>query len=161
MHLRALRELVERLEKQKYAATDNPRQRGTQREAGDPRQRSAGDPRQSGGDTPTNDNPRQRGTKREATPPSDYPRQRGTIPAAIRRAVRERDGARCTFVDERGQRCRETALLEFHHEQPFVHGGPATAANLHLRCRAHNALAAERDFGRGFVQKRKPAAPDG
>ena len=132
VHLRALRELVARLEKKKYAATDEPRQRGAQ----------------------PGEAPRQRGTQSEA-PPSR------TVPAAVRRAVRERDGARCTYVDARGQRCRESALLELHHEVPFARGGPASADNLRLRCRAHNALAAEQDFGRAFMQRRRPAPPDG
>jgi hypothetical protein len=99
--------------------------------------------------------PRQRGNE-------ETPRQRGapnsrTIPAAVRRAVRERDGARCTYVAPSGERCRETAFLELHHELPFARGGPATASNLHLRCRAHNALAAEHDFGRPFMQRAAPA----
>ncbi len=152
VHLRALRELVEKLEKKRYGATDQPRQRGAQREA-----------------APASDDPRQLGARREAAPASDDPRQRdpagdprrrGTIPAAVRRAVRERDGARCSYVDARGKRCRETAFLELHHEQPFARGGPTSADNLTLRCRAHNALAAEEDFGREFMQERIPAAPD-
>ncbi len=73
------------------------------------------------------------------------------IPEAIRRAVWERDGARCTFLDVRGVRCRASAGLEFHHEQPHARGGPATVSNIALRCRAHNQLAAEHDFGRGFM----------
>lgn len=75
--------------------------------------------------------------------------------------MREGDGARCTYVDDSGQRCRETALLELHHKQPFARGGPATVENLHLRCRAHNALAAEQDFGRAFMESRKGAGPPG
>ena len=58
----------------------------------------------------------------------------------------------CIYVDDRGQRCRETAFLEVHHVSPHALGGPATADNLTLRCRAHNALAAEQDFGREFVR---------
>jgi 5-methylcytosine-specific restriction endonuclease McrA len=130
VHLRALRELVKKLEKKKYAAADNPRQRGSQRAAEHPRQRVAASP-----------------NTRTA------PRQRDAIPASVRRAVRERDGARCSYVDARGQRCRETALLELHHEVPFARGGPATAENLRLRCRAHNALAAAQDFGREIMQQ--------
>jgi 5-methylcytosine-specific restriction endonuclease McrA len=147
VHLRALRELVAMLEKKKYAATDKPRRRGD----GDKTAAS----KSSGGD-----NPRRRGADNSAESlrrANAGPRRRG-IPAAVRRAVRERDGARCTFVDARGQRCLETALLELHHEVPFARGGPATAENLRLRCRAHNALAAERDFGRGFMQAADTAA---
>lgn len=35
---------------------------------------------------------------------------------AIARAVWQRDQSRCTYVDDRGQRCRETSMLEYHHE---------------------------------------------
>jgi hypothetical protein len=34
----------------------------------------------------------------------------------------------------------------------FAHGGEHTESNLTLRCRAHNALAAEKDFGRDFIE---------
>ena len=44
----------------------------------------------------------------------------------------------------RGVRCPATTAIEFHHEQPHARGGPDTEANIALRCRAHNALAAER-----------------
>ena len=72
-----------------------------------------------------------------------------TIAAAVRREVWLRDGGRCAYVDDRGQRCLETSCLEFHHQEPFALGGATTEDNLELRCRAHNALAAEQDFGLG------------
>jgi hypothetical protein len=68
--------------------------------------------------------------------------------AAVTRVVWQRDRGRCSYVDERGQRCRETSLLEYHHEQAWALGGATTVDNMSLRCRAHNALAAEQDFGR-------------
>ena len=45
------------------------------------------------------------------------------IPAAVRRAVRERDGDRCRYVDVQGRRCSARERLEFHHRHPFGHGG--------------------------------------
>jgi hypothetical protein len=91
--------------------------------------------------------------------------QRGRyIPAAVRRAVWNRDEGRCTYVDASGQRCRETACLELHHEEAYALGGPTTESNLSLRCRAHNALAAEEDFGRDFMLRKREAGashPDG
>jgi hypothetical protein len=51
-------------------------------------------------------------------------------------------------------------MLELHHEHAFALGGPATAKNLTLRCRAHNALAAEQDFGRDFVLAKAGARGD-
>jgi hypothetical protein len=66
--------------------------------------------------------------------------------------VAKRDGGRCTYVDPvTGKRCRETRRLELHHEHAHALGGPPTAKNLTLRCAAHNALAAEQDFGREFM----------
>ena len=61
------------------------------------------------------------------------------IPAHVKRAVWARDTGRCGFVGPQG-RCTETGRLEFHHVIPFADGGPTEAANLSLRCRAHNGL---------------------
>jgi 5-methylcytosine-specific restriction endonuclease McrA len=87
------------------------------------------------------------------------PRQRGRrVPAAVRRVVFERDQSRCAYLDDSGQRCRETHHLELHHLKPFAKGGEHTLANLALRCRAHNALAAEHDFGADFIQHSRDSA---
>jgi hypothetical protein len=75
----------------------------------------------------------------------------------VRRAVWDRDGARCAYVDERGVRCRETAGLEIHHRKAHALGGPNTASNLELRCTSHNALAAEEDFGREHLDRVRPS----
>jgi hypothetical protein len=74
----------------------------------------------------------------------------------VRREVFERDAARCSFVDGAGQRCRETHALELHHLLVFARGGEHQSSNLTLRCRAHNALAAEQDFGRELVEQTRP-----
>ena len=68
------------------------------------------------------------------------------IPRAVRRSVWQRDEGRCTFAGPHG-RCGETAWLEFHHIVAFARGGPTEAANLTLRCRAHNQFEAVREFG--------------
>src|SRR6185436_16176488 len=67
------------------------------------------------------------------------------VPAAVKRAVWMRDDGRCAFVGVAG-RCCETGFLEFHHVVPFARGGPTNTENLQLRCRAHNAHEAQRDF---------------
>jgi hypothetical protein len=59
------------------------------------------------------------------------------IPAAVRRAVWNRDGGRCRFKSAAG-RCSETSRLEFHHVTPFAAGGRSSVDNIELRCRAHN-----------------------
>ena len=70
------------------------------------------------------------------------------IPASVVRVVWGRDGERCAYRDARGQRCREVCGLELHHRKAFALGGLPTVDNLELRCRPHNTLAAEQDFGR-------------
>jgi hypothetical protein len=82
------------------------------------------------------DHPRARraaATPGEATPEDTAPARR-PIPAAVRRTVWQRDAARCTYTDLRGQRCRERAGLELHHVAPHARGGPDTVDNLTLRC---------------------------
>lgn len=87
------------------------------------------------------------------SPTQQAPRRRGRqVPAAVKREVFARDDGCCSYTDERGERCCETRYLEFHHLQPFAHGGEHVATNLTLRCAAHNALAAEEDFGRDFIE---------
>jgi 5-methylcytosine-specific restriction endonuclease McrA len=86
------------------------------------------------------------------TPPSGGgSRASRHIPAAVRRAVYERDGGRCRFVDEQGRRCTAREGLEFHHRHPFGHGGEHSVANVSLQCRAHNRHLAEVDYGRKAI----------
>ena len=87
----------------------------------------------------------------------DSPPSSRHVSAAVRRAVRERDGDRCRYVDEQGRRCSERDRLEFHHRHPFGLGGDHTMPNVQLLCRAHNAYIAERDYGReAMARHRRP-----
>jgi len=70
------------------------------------------------------------------------------IPAAVKRAVYERDGGRCRYEDKQGRRCTARQGLEFHHRHPFGHGGDHSVANVALACRSHNGYLAEVDYGR-------------
>ena len=85
-------------------------------------------------------------TDRPRTAPPTDPKSRH-IPAAVRRAVWQRDGGRCAFGGAQG-RCNETGFLEFHHVKPFADGGQASPANIELRCRAHNVYEANEFFAR-------------
>jgi hypothetical protein len=121
IHLRALRALVETLEKRRYGAP------------------------QRVSEVPAKPQP--------AARPSRH------IPARVRRAVFERDGARCTHMDAVGERCRETHHLELHHLVPFARGGQHTAENVALRCAPHNTCAAELDFGREHIAAQRDSCP--
>jgi hypothetical protein len=75
------------------------------------------------------------------------------IPAAVKRAVRERDGARCTFVGINGRRCEERKQLEYHHRNPYGKGGSQSPKNICLMCRTHNYYHAERDYGKERMER--------
>jgi hypothetical protein len=83
------------------------------------------------------------------------------IPAAVRRAVYERDGGRCTFVDAHGRRCPERHRLEFHHAAtPYARGGDHNASGLRLACRPHNLYWAELEYGKDVMNRhRRPPGP--
>jgi hypothetical protein len=73
------------------------------------------------------------------------------IPAAVQRAVRERDEDRCRYMDGQGRRCKARNHREFHHRHPFGLGGDHAVNNIRLMCRAHNAYLAECDYGRNVM----------
>jgi hypothetical protein len=86
--------------------------------------------------------PRRDPVRRDPTPSSRH------IPAAVRRAVYQRDKGRCRFVDARGRRCPERHRLEYHHRHPFGLGGNHDPDNICLMCPIHNRYLAELDYGK-------------
>jgi hypothetical protein len=164
IHLRAIRTLVAELKKRKFAtSTTRTKRQVTVASLGDVASLHDGASSRSGAARNhagavesfrglslegVAEPPRQRDSKTQ-------PRRGRHVPAAVRRAVFERDGNRCAYVDSRGERCRETARLEFHHHEPFARGGPTACENLSLYCAVHNALAAEQDFGREFATAKR------
>jgi len=68
------------------------------------------------------------------------PRASGrAIPAAVRRRVWQRDGGRCSYVDQQtGRRCSSRHLIEIDHILPYAPGGAADPENLRLLCEAHH-----------------------
>jgi hypothetical protein len=149
IHLRALRTFVTLLRKRKYATTETPSHQ--------PQSDVADELPAAQGETPKVEPVQvKEGTEDYHPRQQCQRRQRGRhIPAAVRRAVFKRDGQQCTHTDPAGRRCTETHRLEFHHLEPFARDGEHTAANLALRCAAHNALAAENDFGRELIEGAK------
>jgi len=78
---------------------------------------------------------------------------RSQIAREARRAVLERDGLGCCWVDAEGNRCGSTGWLELDHHHPAGKGGSSESQNLRLLCRAHNRFAAERAYGRDHVER--------
>jgi 5-methylcytosine-specific restriction endonuclease McrA len=80
------------------------------------------------------------------------------VPAAVRRAVYERDQGQCRFVDREGRRCPARVGLQFHHRHPFGLGGHHCVSNVALLCAAHNRHIAEADYGPGVGRGRRRSA---
>jgi hypothetical protein len=82
------------------------------------------------------------------------------IPDAMKREVYERDGGQCTFVSDDGRRCEERSGLEFEHIEGFARTEQHSVEGLTLHCRTHNQLAADRLYGREFMDaKRRSTRP--
>ena len=141
LHFEAMKLLVAALEKKKFAVVDRP-----QKELNRPQKQVEPSARQPPRDAPEVQSPRRRGVRRSRH-----------VPAAVQRGVYERDGGQCSYVDERGVRCAETHYLELHHIDPFAKGGEHCVSNVTLRCAAHNAWAAEQDFGRDAILQKRDA----
>jgi hypothetical protein len=77
------------------------------------------------------------------------------VPAAVRRAVDERDGGRCRYVDDRGRRCTSRAAPQFHHRHLYAMGGDHSPANVALLCPMHNLYLAEIDCGRNETARHR------
>jgi hypothetical protein len=75
------------------------------------------------------------------------------VPAAVRRAVWERDRARCTWPIGDGEVCGARHKLEFDHDLEVALGGKPTIGNIRLLCRGHNLMKAEQHLGRAFMGK--------
>jgi hypothetical protein len=88
---------------------------------------------------------------------TDISRRSRHIPAAVRRAVCERDENQCGFVDEDGRRCTERHRLEFHHVEPWGRDGDHSPDKVALRCKAHNLHQAELDYGREKMERYRRA----
>ena len=102
-----------------------------------------------------------------AHPPAEVPKEpTPRRPSAeVAREVYERDEGQCTFIAPDGRRCGAREFVEYDHIEPHAWGGEPTAANLRLRCRAHNQLYARQCYGDHHMatavaraRKRKTAA---
>src|SRR6187399_2444053 len=77
------------------------------------------------------------------------------VPVEVARAVWERDGFRCAFVDAEGRRCSERRFLTLEHRIPFAFGGLPTPENLCLHCAPHNAHTAREAFGQALLERKR------
>ncbi len=81
------------------------------------------------------------------------------VPAAVKRAVWERDQGRCTWPMGDGEVCGSTHRLEFDHDLEVALGGKPTIENIRLLCKSHNLMKAEQHLGRTFMAKFRKDCP--
>jgi hypothetical protein len=81
------------------------------------------------------------------------------VPAAVKRAVWERDQGRCTWPMGDGETCGSTHRLEFDHDLEVALGGKPTIENVRLLCKSHNLMKAEQHLGRTFMAKFRKDCP--
>jgi hypothetical protein len=61
------------------------------------------------------------------------------IPRSVRRFILKRAGGKCEHLHTDGKRCSSPFQTQFDHMIAFSKGGRATADNMQLLCRVHNA----------------------
>jgi 5-methylcytosine-specific restriction endonuclease McrA len=74
------------------------------------------------------------------------------VPDDFKRAVYERDGGRCTYVDETGRRCNSIDV-EYDHIDGWALVPVHSIDRIRLLCRAHNQHAADKLYGREFMDR--------
>jgi hypothetical protein len=93
-------------------------------------------------------------------PPSDAPAENNRyVPAAVKRAVWERDQARCTWPMGDGALCGSTHRLEFDHDLEIALGGKPVTENMRLLCKGHNLMKAEQHLGKALMAKFRKDSP--
>ncbi len=154
---RGLELLIEDTKRKRFAVGRKPRPRNGGRHEGKSLATARKEPPVTGRKEPPVTGVETKPGAAEASALGENARRSRYIPAKVRRAVFERDGEQCTFVDKRGKRCPQTRHLELDHTEGFARGAPHTAGSLRLRCRPHNQGAAERMYGRAFMEKKRTA----
>lgn len=88
------------------------------------------------------------------------PARSRTVPDAIKRAVYERDGGQCTYVGLDGRRCEERGWLEIDHRDGFARTWEHRVEGSRLLCRAHNGHAADRMYGKKWMDEKRAKPPE-
>jgi hypothetical protein len=89
-------------------------------------------------------------SKKQDRSPSRY------IPSWMKRAIYQRDGGRCTYVDvATGRRCTSTRTLEYDHVNGFAIVKVHNVDDITLRCRAHNMHRARQMYGSELIEKKR------
>jgi len=86
-------------------------------------------------------------------------KRRASVPPRVKREVRKRDGAKCTWPLASGGVCGSDLRVEVDHVIPRGKGGPSTTDNCRLLCRPHNLEAARQAYGDELLDLFAPRNP--
>lgn len=92
-----------------------------------------------------------------ATAPQAAKRERFT--AEELRLIWLRDGGRCTWPMDSGERCGSEWQLEVDHIDAVAKGGATNAGRARLLCARHNDQHARETFGEAFMELKKGSPP--
>lgn len=97
-----------------------------------------------------------------ATPPADgNATKRERFSAEDRRQIWTRDGGRCTWVMDSGERCGSEHQLEIDHIEAVGKGGSSDVRLARILCRRHNDQYARETYGEEFMKSKRSARPAG
>ena len=74
-------------------------------------------------------------------------KRNASVPAKVKREVRERDAGRCQWKLDSGGICGSDVRTQVDHVLPRGRGGPSTVDNCRILCKAHNLEAARNVYG--------------
>jgi 5-methylcytosine-specific restriction endonuclease McrA len=86
-------------------------------------------------------------------------KRRASVPAKVKQEVVKRDEGKCQWPLASGGVCGSEVRLEVDHVVPRGRGGPSTAENCRVLCRAHNLEAARDVYGAEVMDRYTKGAP--
>ena len=86
-------------------------------------------------------------------------KRKASVPAKVKREVRKRDQGKCQWKLESGGVCGSEVRLEIDHVVPRGRGGPSTAKNCRVLCRAHDLEAAREAYGDQVMDRYTKGVP--
>ena len=86
-------------------------------------------------------------------------KRKASVPAKVKREVRKRDQGKCQWKLASGGVCGSEVRLEIDHVVPRGRGGPSTAKNCRVLCRAHNLEAARESYGDQVMDRYTKGVP--
>lgn len=95
------------------------------------------------------------GSKPRRSGPRGGPASTRRVPTAIRRAVFERDGGRCTYVDSEGRRCEAKGLIQLDHAEGFARKPEHRLETIRLLCAPHNQYEADQMYGKEWMDQKR------